>query len=94
MASNKLLLVEDEPDIREMLDFTLSRAGFVVDTASTAEDALRRLLESTPPAVIIVDWMLPGMEGVDLAKRLREEPATRETPVSYTHLTLPTIYSV
>ena len=81
MASNKLLLVEDEPDIREMLDFTLSRAGFVVDTASTAEDALRRLLESTPPAVIIVDWMLPGMEGVDLAKRLREEPATRETPL-------------
>jgi len=81
MAVNKLLIVEDEPDICDMLDFTLSRAGFVVDATSTAEDALRRLFESDPPALIIIDWMLPGMQGVNLAKRLRAEPATCETPL-------------
>ena len=81
MASNKILLVEDEPDILEMLNFSLTRAGFVVDCAETAEDALNRLFEADPPALIIVDWMLPGMQGVDLAKRLREDSLTRETPL-------------
>lgn len=81
MASNKILLVEDEPDIREMLSFALTRAGFAVDCAETAEDALNRVFEADPPALIIVDWMLPGMQGVDLAKRLREESLTNETPL-------------
>lgn len=81
MASNKILLVEDEPDIQEMLNFALTRAGFEVDCAQTAEQALEKLFESDPPALIIVDWMLPGMQGVDLAKRLRDDNLTRETPL-------------
>ena len=81
MASNKILLVEDEPDIREMLIFSLTRAGFIVDSAETAEDALNRLFETDPPALIVIDWMLPGMQGVDLAKRLRDDSLTSETPI-------------
>lgn len=81
MASNKILLVEDEPDIREMLIFSLTRAGFIVDSAETAEDALNRLFETAPPALIVIDWMLPGMQGVDLAKRLRDDSLTSETPI-------------
>ena len=81
MTSNKILLVEDEPEIREMLYFSLTRADFVVDCVETAEDALNRLFEAAPPALIIIDWMLPGMQGVELAKRLRDDHLTRETPL-------------
>ena len=81
MSSNKILLVEDEPDIREMLNFALTRADFEVVSAETAEAALNLLFESQPPALVIIDWMLPGMQGVELAKRLREDPLTRETPL-------------
>ena len=81
MASNNILLIEDEPDIREMLEFSLIRAGFNVTSAETAEEALRLLFEIELPALVVIDWMLPGMQGTQLAKRLREDPLTRETPM-------------
>jgi len=81
MASNSILLVEDEPDIREMLEFSLSRDGFEVTGTETAEQALATLFETEPPALVIIDWMLPGMQGVELAQRLRDDPLTRETPL-------------
>jgi len=81
MASNNILLIEDEPDIREMLEFSLIRAGFAVTSTETAEDALSLLFENELPALVIIDWMLPGMQGTELAKRLREDPLTKETPL-------------
>ncbi len=81
MASNTILLIEDEPDIREMLEFSLIRAGFTVKSAETAEAALSLLFENELPALVIIDWMLPGMQGTELAKRLREDPLTKETPL-------------
>lgn len=81
MASNQILLIEDEPDIREMLEFSLVRAGFAVTSTETAEEALSLLFENELPALVIIDWMLPGMQGTELAKRLREDELTKETPL-------------
>lgn len=78
--SNSILVVEDEPDIRELLQFTLSRAGYEVAAADTAEKALQ-LLDSRTVRLAIIDWMLPGMSGVDLAYRLRNDEFTAQLPI-------------
>jgi two-component system phosphate regulon response regulator PhoB len=80
MASNTILLVEDEPEIREMLVFALDRAGFGTIAAASAEEALQKL-EGPLPALAIVDWMLPGASGVELARRLRRDELTRDLPL-------------
>ena len=80
MPSNALLLVEDDPDIRQMLTFSLDRAGFAVEPAETAEQALAAL-DGPLPTLVIIDWMLPGMSGVELAKRLRRDELTKGLPL-------------
>ena len=80
MASHSILVVEDEPDIRELLRFTLRRAQFQVLLAADSEEAIR-FLESSLPSVAIIDWMLPGMSGIELAKRIRSDPKTSELPI-------------
>ena len=80
MASNCVLLVEDETDIREMLTFSLERGGFKVVPAETAEEALQ-ILDGPLPNVVIIDWMLPGMSGIDLARTLRRDPITCDLPL-------------
>ena len=66
-------------DIREMLSFSLQRAGFEVVSAETAEQALEAL-DGPLPALVIIDWMLPGMSGVELARRLRRDALTKDIP--------------
>ena len=80
MTANTILLVEDEPEIRDMLSFTLGRAGFQVWEAGTAEEAAGRL-EGLLPSLLIVDWMLPGMSGIEFARRVRRDEHTRELPI-------------
>lgn len=80
MPSNTVLLVEDETDIREMLTFALERAGFVVASAESAEQALTRL-DGPLPALVIIDWMLPGTSGVELARKLRNDKLTSDLPL-------------
>lgn len=80
MASNSILVVEDEPDIRELLRFTLHRAQFDVLPAADSEEAIR-LLEGPLPSAAIIDWMLPGMSGIELAKRIRSDQSTSELPI-------------
>ena len=75
-----ILVVEDEPEIRELLNFSLVRAGFNVLEAETGEMALG-LLDNKLPDMLVVDWMLPGMSGVDLAKRLRKDDLTAKLPL-------------
>ena len=75
-----VLVVEDEPEIREMLNFSLTRAGFTVIEAATGEMALQRL-DTDLPDILIVDWMLPGMSGVELAKRIRRDELTSALPL-------------
>ena len=78
--ANKLLIIEDEPDLRELLSFTLSREGYDVMEAETAETALQ-MLDSTLPDLAMVDWMLPGMDGIELVKRLRRDDVTEDLPI-------------
>lgn len=75
-----ILIVEDEPEIRELLNFSLTRTGFRVTEAESGECALQQLLNQRPD-LVIVDWMLPGMSGVDLAKRIRKDEVTSSLPL-------------
>ncbi|MFO7592694.1 MAG: phosphate regulon transcriptional regulator PhoB [Pseudomonadota bacterium] len=80
MSGKTILLVEDEAAIREMTAMALKRAGFEVEEA---EDALQaeRIVSDNLPDMILLDWMLPGSSGVDLARRFRRDDYTREVPI-------------
>jgi two-component system phosphate regulon response regulator PhoB len=75
-----ILVVEDEPAIREVLKFNLGLHGHEVILAGDAEEA-QRLLHGPLPDLILLDWMLPGMAGVDFAKRLRRDPRLKDIPI-------------
>ena len=77
-----VLIVEDDPDIAEGLRYNLEREGLDVRVALTGEQGLAFALDQkSPPALVILDLMLPGMSGTELCRRLRREPATRRTPI-------------
>ena len=77
-----ILIIEDEPDIAESLRYNFEREGFKVSIAESGEKGLRLALDKQlPPALIILDLMLPGMSGLELCRRLRREPPTRKTPI-------------
>lgn len=77
-----ILIIEDEPDIAESLRYNFEREGFKTQIAESGEKGLRLALgEHNAPSLIILDLMLPGMNGLDLCRRLRREPQTRKTPV-------------
>ena len=69
-----ILVVEDEPAIQTLLEVNLRRAGYRVAQASDAATA-RKLVDAELPDLILLDWMLPGMSGVDFARRLRSDGA-------------------
>ncbi len=77
-----VLIVEDEPDIAEGLRYNLEREGLRAVVAETGEKGLEIALDkNNPPALILLDLMLPGMSGTELCRRLRREPQTRRTPI-------------
>ena len=77
-----VLIVEDDPDIAESLRYNLEHDGLEARVAETGEKGLAAALDSkNPPALIILDLMLPGMSGTELCRRLRREPSTRRTPI-------------
>jgi len=76
----RILVVDDERDNRELLDLILSWEGFVVLTASTGEEALASVL-SDAPDLILLDVMMPGMDGYHVASKLKGDIATRQIPI-------------
>jgi two-component system phosphate regulon response regulator PhoB len=76
----RILVVEDEPAVQELMRYTLEQAGMEAITASSAEDALESLREELPDAVLI-DWMLPNKSGLALARELRETERTADLPL-------------
>jgi len=76
----KILIVEDERAIREMICLALNQAGYECVEAADTGEAQRRLLEELPD-LILLDWMLPGMSGIDYARRLRTDKLTRDVPL-------------
>lgn len=75
-----ILIVEDEPAIRELVSLYVTQAGFRPMQAATAEDA-RFALRVEKPDLMIIDWMLPGMSGFDLARFLRRDQETKNIPI-------------
>ena len=75
-----VLVVDDEAPIREMIAYSLRKSGFVVQEAGDAA-AARDYLEGNAARVVVVDWMLPGITGLELTRILREDPRTREIPL-------------
>jgi len=80
MAGKKILVVEDEPDIRKLVHYNLAQEHLQTLEAEDGEKALR-LLEREKPHLIILDLMLPGLSGLELCKRLRERPETGRIPI-------------
>ncbi len=80
--SARILIVEDDPDIAESLSYNLKREGFKTDVAESGEKGYRLAVDARqPPALIVLDLMLPGMSGSELCQRLRREPTTEKTPI-------------
>ena len=77
MTARKILVVEDEAPIRQMLAFNLSRAGFDVDEAEDCATA-RSLIADSRPDLVLIDWMLPDSSGLELTRALRRDEANRE----------------
>ena len=75
-----ILVVEDEADLVTLLSYNLEREGFRVITAGDGEEALL-LADERSPHLILLDWMLPLMSGLEVCRQLRRNPKTRETPV-------------
>ena len=76
----RILIVEDETSIREMIAFALRKAGMDAMQAADARAAQLAVAEQVPD-LILLDWMLPGMSGLELARRLRKEELSREIPI-------------
>jgi phosphate regulon transcriptional regulator PhoB len=79
MAS-RVLIVEDERDIRDLVLFHLEREGFQVSSASSGEEALRQVRHASPDLVLL-DLMLPAMGGLEVCRKLRQDPATVALPI-------------
>jgi DNA-binding response OmpR family regulator len=77
-----LLLVEDDPDIQLVARAALKRAGFTVSTASNGPAALEHVREARPDAILL-DWMMPGMDGIEVCRRLKADSTTADIPVIF-----------
>ena len=80
-----VLVVDDDPDIRELIVWKLSQAGFATLTAADGEEGLAAAVagdaDGRAPDVILVDWMMPKMPGIDLCRALRQNPTTASIPI-------------
>jgi len=78
--ATRVLIVEDERDIRDLVLFHLEREGFQVSSASSGEEALRQVRHASPDLVLL-DLMLPAMGGLEVCRKLRQDPATVGLPI-------------
>lgn len=80
MPDARILIVDDEEAIREMISVSLELAGFTWLEADNAQSA-HGLVVDERPDLILLDWMLPGVSGIELARRMKRDPATNEIPI-------------
>lgn len=77
MGRPRIVVIEDEPDIAELLEFHLEQEGFRVVTADGGEEGLR-IVRQDPPALVLLDLRLPDIDGLDVCRALKEDPRTRQ----------------
>lgn len=80
MAHEKILVIEDEADILEVIEYNLTREGYKVLTSKDGEQGLAKVLGENPDLVLL-DLMLPGLDGIEICKRLKQDPVSRGTPI-------------
>ena len=80
--SARVLLVDDDPDIRDVVGAMLEAVGLIVEPATSAEAALDRVRE-THFDLLVLDWSLPGMTGLELCRKIRAEPTLATIPVLF-----------
>jgi len=80
MSEQRILVVEDEPDIAEVLKFNLEKAGFRVEVQRRGDGALEAIRRA-PPTLVVLDLMLPGLDGLELTRMLKRDPATSRIPL-------------
>lgn len=80
--AQKVLLVDDEPDILELLRYNLEREGYQVSTATNGKDAIKNA-KSVRPDLIVLDIMMPGMDGVEVCNQLRNMPDMKHTLITF-----------
>ena len=78
--SARILVVEDDASLNQLLTYNLEADGFVVEVVMNGEDAEIAVRE-TPPDLVVLDWMLPGVSGIELCRRLRAGKSTRAMPI-------------
>ena len=77
-----ILIIEDDPDIAEALSYSFEKRDFKTRVAFSGEEGLSACLDTcNPPSIILLDVLLPGMNGFELCRRLRSEAQTRNTPI-------------
>jgi two-component system phosphate regulon response regulator PhoB len=79
-SAPRILIVEDESDLALLLSYNLESEGYMVENVARGDEAELRLAENAPDLVIL-DWMLPGVSGLEICRRLRAREATRTLPV-------------
>lgn len=80
MPDARVMIVEDEADIAELLAYKLEQEDLEVETCLRGDTALERI-RSEPPDLVLLDLMLPGLDGLELCRMLRRDPATAEIPL-------------
>ena len=80
MAKERILVVDDEEDILELVRFNLAREGYPVICTTSGEETLK-IVQKEDPDLIVLDLMLPGIDGLDVAKALKNDPKTRDIPI-------------
>ncbi len=80
MSASKVLIVDDDPDFSQLLEFDLRKKGYEVITACNGEEGLERA-KSENPGLIILDIKMPKMDGYTFVRRLKKEELTKETPL-------------
>ena len=80
MAKPKILVIEDEPDLLEVVQYNLEREGHKVIVCRNGEQGLSRI-RTDDPDLVILDLMLPGMDGVEVCRQVKSDPVTRNIPV-------------
>ncbi len=80
MPNERIVVIEDEPDILEVIRHNLTREGFRVSSAADGEDGYQMVVDQLPDLVLL-DLMLPGMDGLEVCRRLKEDAGTRSVPV-------------
>lgn len=80
MANERILIVDDEEDVLELVRYNLDRSGYQIETASSGEEALTKARKSSPE-LIILDLMLPGIDGLEVCKKLKADVKTEHIPI-------------